>query len=292
MESEEYIMKIERLIKKQPFQGKFILICGGSKGMGQETANLIAQMGGNLCLVARNKGPLEQAQQKCLSLRSKQEQFVDIFACDTTDEQAFKPLLEEEIEKRGVPDYLISAVGMARPGYIKDLTVDDFRKLMEVNYFGQLIPMLAILPHFLKRKRGYYANITSLSTVVGIIGYTNYTPTKFAIHGLIESMRHELKPEGIKFSMLVPPDTQTPGYEEENKTKPYECLEISKTGKIMTAEAVAMAFVKGILKKKYLIYPGDSSWMQFVQRHWPKLVYFIIDAQLKSIQKKMRKMGK
>lgn len=285
-------MKIEKLIEKQPFKGKFVFITGGSKGIGLETAKLIAKMGGNLCLVARNEENLKNAHQRCLESRVSQEQFVDFFACDTTYEQKFKPLMEEEIKKRGVPDYLISAVGMARPGYVQDFTTEDFRKIIEVNFFGQLIPMLTVLPYFRERKRGYYANITSLLMVMGLIGYTTYTPSKFALRGLIESMRHELKPDGIKFSMLLPPDTKTPGFDEENHTKPYECIEISKSGGLMTAEEVAVKFVKGILKEKYMICPGESSFVQFMTRVFPRLAKFVIDSQLKSIRKKMKKNKK
>ncbi|WP_457556762.1 SDR family oxidoreductase [Candidatus Harpocratesius sp.] len=282
-------MKIKQLIQKQPFSGKIVIICGASKGIGFATAKYVAQFGGNLCLVARNQETLQQAQEECQKLCSNSNQFVEMFACDTTDEIKFRQLFDEFVAKRGVPDYMINVVGYAHPSYLQNLKIEDFRNNMNVNYYGQLVPMMCILPYYLKQKRGYYANVASLSSIVGIIGYATYTPTKFAIYGLIESMRHELKPYNIKFSIIFPPDTQTPGFNEENKIKPYECVEISKSGSLMSADAVALKFVKGILKENYTIYPGDSSWVQFIQRHWPKLGHFIIDTQLKLIQKKMKK---
>ena len=84
-------------------------------------------------------------------------------------------------------------VGYAYPQYIQNLQIQDFKKNMEVNYYGQLNPILCILPYFMQRKRGYIANVSSMMGYFGIMGYATYAPTKFAIAGLTEALRHELK---------------------------------------------------------------------------------------------------
>ena len=285
-------MKFAKLQKQQPFRNKCVMICGGSKGMGLATAKLIAALGGNLCLVARNIDSLNQAQQECLADCTSESQFVEVISCDTTDEAKLQPLIENFIGQHGIPHYLLSMVGYAQPDYVQNLTLDDYRRNMEVNYFGQLVPMLILLPHFLQRGSGYYANVSSLGSIVGIIGYSAYTPTKHAVVGLVEGMWQELSPKNIGFSLLYPPDTDTPGFEAENTTKPPECVEISKTGKMMTPEAVALIFVSGILRKKFSIYPGEAKWMQFVKRHWPKLTRIILTWLLRDAQKQLKRNEK
>ncbi|MFX6861571.1 SDR family NAD(P)-dependent oxidoreductase, partial [Acinetobacter baumannii] len=89
---------------------------------------------------------------------------------------------------------------------------DDFRRNMDVNYYGQLVPLLILLPHFMAARKGHIANVSSMLGFMGMIGYATYAPTKFALVGLTDSLRNELKPHGITFSILYPPDTETEGF--------------------------------------------------------------------------------
>ena len=114
-------MKLAKIIEKQVFLGKIAIICGGSKGIGKETAKYIVQMGGNVCLIARNQDNLTQAILDLESLKSHQNQKIDSIACDTTDKLKLEPLIEEYIKKNDVPDYLINTVGYAYPQYIHKL---------------------------------------------------------------------------------------------------------------------------------------------------------------------------
>ena len=114
---------------------------------------------------------------------------------------------------------------------------------MEVNYYGQLVPILILLPYFMEARRGHIANVSSMMGYFGIIGYAAYAPTKFALVGLTEVLRHELKPYNISCSVLYPPDTDTPGFKKENETKPPECAELSAGVKMLSAHEVAEVFV-------------------------------------------------
>lgn len=271
------------------FTDKTVVLCGGSKGIGKETAKLIASRGGSLCLIARNQAELKTAKTEVESLQENENQFVEIISCDTTDKDKLEPLLHKFIDTRGIPDVLINNVGYAYPQYIDELTLDDYKSCMEINYFGQLIPTLILLPHFRKAGRGHIANVSSMMGYFGIIGYASYAPTKFAIVGMTEAMRHELKPFGITFSILYPPDTDTPGFETENQSKPPECAKLSEDSKLMTPEAVARIFVNGIEKKKYSILPGEAGLIWRLHRFFPGLVRMVTDIQYKRALKSLRK---
>ncbi|MGV9172069.1 MAG: SDR family oxidoreductase [Promethearchaeia archaeon] len=271
----------QKLIEKQPFKEQIAIIVGGSKGIGKATATLIAQLGGNICIIARSEKTLKKATQEIEDNRYTEEQFVDYISCDATDREKLKPLIEGFIKKHRVPDYLINSVGYARPNYVQNLKLEDFKRNMDINYYGQLVPILILLPYFMEAKMGYIANVSSMMGYFGIVGYASYAPTKFAIVGLTEVLRHELKPYNIKFSILYPPDTETPGFEEENKTKPPECAIMSERVDLLCPEEVAEEFIEGILNERFEILPGEAKFTWRMFRHFPKLVRKIIDKDYK-----------
>lgn len=283
------IMNIEKMKIKSPFKDKIGIFCGGSKGMGKETAKLFVELGGSVFLMARNEGTLKNAVEECRSLKQNDSQFCEYQICDTSDFELTEKVLSNFVIKYGVPDYLFNTVGYAYPNYFEKYSIDDFRKNMEVNYFGVLNPIYVLVPHFIKARKGYIANTSSVAGFLGLFGYATYSPTKFAIVGLTEVLRNELKPYNIHCSILFPSDTRTDGYETENLTKPPECQAVSSTGKIMEPEQVAEAFIRGILKKKFNITPGGAKFVWNVKRFIPKITYAFIDNDVRNAQKAMRK---
>ncbi|MCK4281589.1 MAG: SDR family NAD(P)-dependent oxidoreductase, partial [Candidatus Lokiarchaeota archaeon] len=121
----------EKLIKKQPFDGKIVIVSGGSTGMGKATAKNIVQLGGSVCIIARNVENLKKAVKEIESLKTNDKQFVEMISCDTTKIEQLKPLLAEFIEKHRVPDYLFNFVGYALPDYIENYKLEDFQKQID-----------------------------------------------------------------------------------------------------------------------------------------------------------------
>ena len=126
-----------------------------------------------------------------------------------------------------------------------------------------------------------------MAGLIGVFGYTDYSASKFAIIGFSEALRSELKQYGITVSVLCPPDTDTPGLDEENKTKPEETKAISASAGLMQPDEVARALIKGMQKEKFLIIPGlDGKSTFMAKRLFPRLVEFIMDRQIKKVQQK------
>lgn len=278
-----------RQVRNQPLLHKTAIICGGSKGIGKETAKEFVSLGGSVCIIARNQEPLERAADGMRDMVHENDQFVEIVASDATDMDHLRPHLDEFVERRGVPDYLVNMVGYAYPQYVQKLTLADYRDSMEMNYYGQLVPTLLMLPHFIDARKGHIANVSSVLGYMGIMGYAAYTPTKFAIVGLTEALRNELKPYGIRLSILFPPDTDTPGFEIENRSKPEETALMSENVKLMTARDVAEYFVEGLLKNRYFILPGETSFVWRVNRFFPWLVRWIADREYRQARVKLGK---
>lgn len=281
-------MAKKKQIKKQPFRGQTVLVCGGSKGIGKETAKEIVRLGGNVGVVARDPDALDQAAREIQAERASQSQFVETIVCDATDMGKLKPLIEKFIDQYGVPDILVNMVGYAKPDYIQNMTLDDFKDNMDANYYGQLVPTLILLPYYMEAKQGHVAFVSSLGAIIGIIGYAAYTPTKAALVGLSETLRHELKPYNIAVSILYPPDTETPGFEIENVSKPPETAIISETANLYSAEKVAEVFVEGLARRKLTIVFGEAKLLRILYRHMPWLVHSFIDSDLQKARKKLR----
>jgi 3-dehydrosphinganine reductase len=282
-------MAKERYLRRQPLKDKIAVVCGGSKGIGKEAAREIVLLGGSVCIIARDAGPLEDAVCALNAMVRHESQFVETIACDTTNIECLQPLLTGFVQQHGVPDYLINAVGYAYPQYVQELTLNDYRACMETNYYGQLIPILVLMPHFMAARKGHIVNVSSMMGYFGIMGYAAYAPTKFAIVGLTEALRHELKPYNISFSILYPPDTDTPGFEKENQTKPKECAMMSSTVKLLSAGQVAESLVAGMIQRRYAILPGEAGFVWIMNRYFPSLVRWVIDIQFSQARKKLGK---
>ena len=279
-------MSNEEMISQQPFKGKFAIIPGGSKGMGNATAKLFVQLGGSVCIIARGIEALKQTQEECNRLKAEDSQFIEIISCDTTDMDKLKPLISDVINKYKVPDYLFNFVGFAYVQYLEKLTLEDFKRNMNINYYGQLIPTLILLPYFLELKNGYITFTSSALGFMGFMGYATYAPSKYALFGLAEVLRHELLPYNIRVSILFPVDTDTPGFAEENKLKPPECAIISESGKLLTAGEVADTFIKGILEEHFEILPGEAAIQIKTMRENPDDMRGVFDMLYKRARRK------
>ena len=230
-------------------------------------------------IVARSPETLQAAAREAEGLRNSPNQFVETLACDTRDMESLKPAFEGMIARTRAPDYLFNLVGYAFPQYIQKLTLSDFKENMDVNYYGQLVPILILLPHWMALRRGHIANVASGAAFIGAVGYSTYAPTKFAIAGLSQCLRNELKPYNIKVSVLYPPDTDTPGFEAENRTKPDVLAIMSQRFDQMQPEDVARAFLRGVLREDFYILPGDSRRLWLATRFFPGLANRIADRE-------------
>jgi 3-dehydrosphinganine reductase len=279
----------EELIEQQPFKDKIAIIPGGSKGMGKATVKSFVQLGGSVCLIARGMGALKEAREECLKLKSDDSQFVEIISCDARDIDKLKPLLTEFIDNHRVPDFLFNFVGYAYAQYLEKLTLEDFKNNMDVDYYGQLVPTLILLPYFMDARSGYITFTSSVMGFMAIMGYAAYVPAKYAVFGLAEVLRTELLPYKIKVSVLFPVDTDTPGLREENKIKPEECKIISQTGTVMTPEEVAEIFIDGVLEGIFEILPGEAAFQIEEMRKDPDALRGVIDSLYKRARRKTKR---
>lgn len=131
--------------------------------------------------------------------------------------------------------------------------------MMEVDYFGTLYALRAVAPGMVERGYGSVVAVSSAAGLLGIFGYSAYAPAKFAVRGLMESLRAELVPHGVHVGVVLPPDVDTPQLAEENQRKPEETRVVGGTIKPLAAEQVAAAIGRGIDQRRFMICPDPGT---------------------------------
>ena len=222
-----------------------VVITGGSSGIGLETARLAVGRGARVSLVARDAGRLATAAVHVGGAVTA--------PADVTDADALAAALTTVAAANGPCDVLVTSAGAAHPGYFERLDDSVFREQMDVDYFGTLHAVRAVVPSMIARGRGHVVTISSTAGLIGVFGYAAYGPAKFAVRGLAETLRPELAPHGIVVACAYPPDTRTPGLDAENALKPPETERISAAITPRDAVDVARAIVTGIEKDRLVI---------------------------------------
>ncbi len=143
-------------------------------------------------------------------------------AADVADAGQAEAAVSEVTAQAGAPDVVINSHGIARPGYFQDLDLSVFREMMDVNYFGALHVIKAVVPGMIARRSGHIVNVASGAALVPTFGYSAYSASKYALRGLSDVLRVELKHYHIDISIVYPPDTDTPQLAEETPYRPAE----------------------------------------------------------------------
>ena len=250
------------------FHHKHAIVTGGSSGIGRAIARHLAAEGAHVSIVARRQELLDETLAELETLRENPTQRLMAYSADLADwkqaEQAITTLTADI-----PPDILINAAGFAHPGYFEELPLEIFHKTMDIDYFGTLYAVKAVLPSMMERRSGYIVNFSSIAGFLSAFGYTAYSASKFAVRGFTESLRQELKPHGIHVSIVFPPDTDTPQLHYENQFKPLETRRLGGPVTAATAEKVALAVVRGIERKKAVIIPSLDGQLYFLLFNGP-----------------------
>ncbi len=273
-------------MKPADFERKIVYVVGGSMGIGLAVARRVAALGAHVVIFARRAEPLARATEEIRAARRAPDQRVDHLQLDVSDPRAVRETMAAAVTDLGIPDVLINCAGRAYPRRFEDVSYEQFADTMRVNLHGCWNTISALVPHMKIRHAGYIVNTSSLAGLIGVFGYTDYCASKFALVGFSEALRSELKPHGIVVSVLCPPDTDTPGFATENETKPAETKAVSAGTRIMTAEAVADALIRGMGRRPLLIIPGvEGRLAVLTKRFLPGVVERVMDGSIRKAQR-------
>jgi short-subunit dehydrogenase len=180
--------------------GKVAVITGGSRGIGLQVAHELARKGAKLLVCARDEGELRLAQEDL------ERHGGDVLAvtCDVTSVEQVGNVVYQAIERFGQVDILVTCAGIIVNGPVSHMKLDDFRRVMDVNFFGTLNFILAVAPEMRRRREGRIVAIGSLGGVYPAPHSAPYAASKFAVVGLTETLRSELQNNGIYVTTVNP----------------------------------------------------------------------------------------
>jgi NAD(P)-dependent dehydrogenase (short-subunit alcohol dehydrogenase family) len=233
------------------FDGKMIYITGGSSGIGLEMGRIFAAQGANLLLLARN---VEKLREACATARK-----IGMMSVDVADLADVEQKMKTALETYGAPDILVCSAGINKyADHFENITHAMFDEVIKINLYGPRNMTHTLLPA-MKPKKGHVVILSSAAGLFGMYGYTAYGTSKAALLGLCDSLRYELKPLGMKLTVVCPPEVDTPMNIDEAKTLPQEGRAVKSLGGFLTPEYAAQVIVKAIAKEQYLFIPGAST---------------------------------
>ena len=172
-------------------------ITGTSGGIGSELVREVLRRGDSVVATSRN--PQKVADTFC----AHKDQLLAV-AVDLGNSDQITRAVQAGISRFGKIDVLVNNAGYGLLGAVEEANDDEISRVHEINVFGLLRVLRAVLPHFRERKSGHVVNLSSISGLVGLPGIGIYNATKFAVEGISEALAAEVGPLGIKVTVVEP----------------------------------------------------------------------------------------
>lgn len=231
---------------KPVFKDKVVIVTGASSGIGEAIAREFAAAGSRVMLAARSSERLSSIVKE---LRSNNLE-ASYVTTDVSVETDCRDLVEKTVEKYGTVDILINDAGISMRASFDEADLKVLHRLMDVNFWGTVYCTKYALP-YLKANKGSLVAISSIAGFHGLPGRTGYSASKFAIHGLFETIRIENLKKGLHVMIIAPGYTASEIRKHALMADGSEQATSPKDEKhLMTPEYVAKWVLKGIRKKK------------------------------------------
>ncbi|TNE61883.1 MAG: SDR family oxidoreductase [Alphaproteobacteria bacterium] len=260
-------------------KGKVIWITGASSGIGEAVAYEFAARGAALILSARRPDELARVKDACVAKGAAAEDVL-VLPLDVTDEAAMPARVAEAQAFKGRIDMLFNNAGISQRSLCIDTDMATYRRLFEVDVFGQIALTKLVLPIMIAQKSGHLAVTASVAGKIGVGKRTGYCAAKHAMMGFFDALRAEVSKDGIRVTTI------TPGFIRTNisvNALKGDGSEFGETDKNiaggMDVTECARVIMKGFDKGKREIAVGDGAEMKalWVKRFFPNLIFKMVE---------------
>jgi short-subunit dehydrogenase len=242
------------------FEGKVVVITGGSRGLGLALARELLKQGAHLALAARHEDELQEA-------RETLGTDVLTVPCDLSKPEDAERLIEEATRQFGRVDVLINNASVIHVGPVEKQTIESYREAMENNFFTMLNTTYAVLPQMLERRAGAIANIASIGGKIPVPHLAPYVASKFAAVGFSETLHAELRSKGIRVTTINPGLMRTGSYPNAlvvgRKEEEYRWFRVSASipGLAHSASGAARTILQAIAEGQVEIEIGLDAYL-------------------------------
>jgi NAD(P)-dependent dehydrogenase (short-subunit alcohol dehydrogenase family) len=251
------------------FEGKVALVTGGASGMGRVSALRLAAGGAQVAIFDMNEQALAETAAASANIRA--------YRCNVADWEAVQARVAEVERDLGPIERLTHAAGIMPSHAVMDTTLEQARRLMEVNYFGTLHLLRAVVPGMIARDRGDVILFGSVSGMALTPKLGAYAASKAAVNVIGETLAYELGHTRLRIAVVIPPAVNTPLIDQSLATDAAQAIRQARSsGRLNDPEKIVTQIERGLERGRKTIYPGEAKllelWHALAPRLWWKTV--------------------
>lgn len=255
---------------------KIVWITGASSGIGEEMARQAAEQGAKVILSARNENALQKVKD---SLKNPESHFC--LPLDLEKSSNFQELAQKVFDKYQRIDVLINNGGLSQRATAAETPIEIDRKIMEINYFGNIALTKAVLPYMIQQKSGHIIVISSIAGKFGFFLRSAYSASKHALHGFYESLLLEQEENNIHVTIACPgkinTDISLNALSADGKS--HGVMDHNQATGMSAQKCVEKLFSAVAKKKKEVLIGNKEIKAVTLKRFFPKLFWKIIRKQ-------------
>lgn len=266
------------------YQDRIAVVTGGASGIGRALGIALADHGARVVLAdvdldgARRTCQAPQGRHSAPQLR---RHAMEAFDVDVSDAGAVAKLVSSVLASHGRIDFMFNNAGVVVAGEVRDLSVEHWKRIIDVNLMGVVNGVAACYPVMIKQGAGHIVNTASLGGLVSLGLLAPYVATKHAVVGLSESLRMEAAQHGVKVTVVCPGAIDTPMLDSKGPVdlpRPASAPDLRRyltemVGKAYSADALATDILKGLARNKArIVAPRMARLAWRAQRLAPSLV--------------------
>jgi NAD(P)-dependent dehydrogenase (short-subunit alcohol dehydrogenase family) len=188
------------------FKNRIAIVTGGASGIGKAVCEALAERGAVVVVADRNA---EGAAKVAEGIRAQGKR-AEAAALDVRDAAAFQKLVDDTAAEHGRLDYLFNNAGIGIGGEERDVSLEDWNAVLDVNLHGVVHGVRAAYALMVKQGSGHIVNTASLAGLVPLAGQASYTTAKYGVVGMSHALRAEGSSLGVKVSVVCPGLIDTP----------------------------------------------------------------------------------
>jgi len=263
------------------YRDQVVIVTGAASGIGLALARQLGEAGAVVTLADVSENAVKEA---AAALSGAGHRATGI-ALDVTDREAVQALVDATVAESGRLDYMFNNAGVGIGGEARDFSIDDWRKVIDVNLYGVINGILAAYPVMIRQGHGHIANTSSLAGLIPFAGEIPYVASKYAVVGISHTLRVEGADLGVRVTCVCPGKIETPIYDSSEIVGFDRDRVLAEWPEGITAEQCAAIILRGVARNKAtIVITRFAKVLSWLHRLSPNLVIWATRRYLRKMR--------